>query len=141
MTVTHENVDRSEIKRASSDRSFGFVFAAVFAIVAFWPLIKGSGPQLGALALAALFLMIAVVRPRLLAPLNWLWFKVGVVLHHVVTPIVMGAIFVLGVLPTALIKGTRRGDPLRVDPRRRGKSNWVVRIPPGPSPDTMRHLF
>src|SRR5262245_65253995 len=140
MTATHENFDRSEIKRAS-DRSFGFVFAAVFAIVAFWPLMTGSGPQLGALALAAIFLMIAVVRPPLIAPLNWLWFKVGVVLHHVVTPIVMGVIFVLGVLPTALIKGTRRSDALRLDPRRRGKSNWVVRTPPGPSPDTMSHLF
>ena len=141
MRAIHENFDRGEIKRASSDRSFGFVFAAVFAIVAFWPLMKGSGPHLGALALAALFLVIAVVRPHLLAPLNWLWFKVGVVLHHVVTPIVMGVIFVLGVLPTALIKRTRRSDPLRLDPHRRGKSNWVARTPPGPSPDTMRHLF
>ena len=92
-------------------------------------------------AVIALFLVIAVARPHLLAPLNRLWFKVGVVLHHVVTPIVMGVIFVLGVLPTALIRRARRGDPLRLDPRRRGESNWVVRAPPGPSPDTMRHLF
>jgi hypothetical protein len=141
MTATHENLDRGEIKHASSDRSFGFVFAVVFAIVAFWPLMTGSGSRLWALALAALLLVIAVARPRLLRPLNRLWFKVGIVLHHVVTPIVMGVIFVLGVLPTALFKRTRRGDPLRLDPSRRGKSNWVVRTPPGPSPDTMRHLF
>jgi hypothetical protein len=50
-------------------------------------------------------------------------------------------IFVLGVLPTALVMRTRRSDPLRLDPRRRGESNWVVRTPPGPSPSTMRHLF
>jgi len=141
MTAAHENYQREAIKNASSDRSFGFVFSAVFAIVAFWPLMTGSGPRLWALALAALFLVIAVARPHLLAPLNRLWFKVGVVLHHVVTPIVMGVIFVLGVLPTALIRRTGRGDPLRLDPRRRGKSNWVVRTPPGPSPDTMKHLF
>ena len=141
MTAAHESYDREAIKHASSDRSFGFVFAAVFAIVAFWPLMTGGGLRLWALVLAALLLVIAVARPRLLAPLNRLWFKVGVFLHHVVTPIVMGVIFVLGVLPTALIRRTRRGDPLRLDPRRRGESNWVVRTPPGPSPDTMRHLF
>lgn len=141
MTATHENFDRGEIKHTSSHRSFGFVFAAVFAIIAFWPLITGSRPHLWALALAAFFLVIAVVRPRLLQPLNRLWFKVGLVLHRVVTPIVMGVIFVLGVLPTALVMRTRRSDPLRLDPRRRGESNWVVRTPPGPSPSTMRHLF
>lgn len=141
MTATHENFDRGEIKHISSDRSFGFIFAGVLAIVAFWPLMKGSGPHLWALALAALFLVIAVVRPRLLQPLNRLWFKVGLVLHRVVTPIVMGVIFVLGVFPTALIMRTRRSDPLRLDPRRRGETNWVVRIPPGPSPESMRHLF
>jgi saxitoxin biosynthesis operon SxtJ-like protein len=140
MTATHENFDR-EIKPTSSDRSFGFVFAAVFAIVAGWPLTTGSGPHLWALALAALFLVIAIVRPRLLQPLNRLWFKVSLVLHHVVTPIVMGVIFVLAVLPTALIMRTRRRDPLRLNPRRRRETNWVVRTPPGPSPDTMKHLF
>jgi hypothetical protein len=141
MTGTHENYRREAIKNASSDRAFGLVFSAVLAIVAFWPLMTGSGPRAWALALAALLLVTAAARPRLLAPLNRLWFKLGVVLHHVVTPIVMGVIFVLGVLPTALIKRTRRGDPLRLDPCRRGKSNWIVRAPPGPSPDTMRHLF
>ena len=137
---THESFDRGEVK-ASSDRSFGLVFAAVFAIVAFWPLLSGGGARLWALALAAFFVATAVVRPRLLRPLSRAWFKIGLILHHVMTPIVMGVIFVLGVLPTAVVMRTRRKDPLRIDPRRRGETNWVVRTPPGPSPDTMKHLF
>jgi hypothetical protein len=51
----------------------------------------------------------------------------------------MGVIFVLGVVPTALVMRMRRRDPLRLDPR--GESTWVVRNPPGPAPDTMKHLF
>jgi hypothetical protein len=137
---THESFDRGEVK-ASSDRSFGLVFAAVFAIVAFWPLMSGGGARLWALVLAAFFLATAVVRPRLLRPLSRAWFKIGLILHHVMTPIVMGVIFVLGVLPTAVVMRMRRKDPLRIDPRRRGETNWVVRTPPGPSPDTMKHLF
>jgi hypothetical protein len=137
----HESFQRDEIKGTSSDRSFGLVFAGFFAIVAFWPLMWGSGPRLWALSVAGLFLAVAVVSPRLLAPLNRLWFKVGLVLHHVVTPVVMGAIFVLGVLPTALFMRLRRSDPLRLDRGRHAESTWVVRTPPGPAPETMKHLF
>jgi hypothetical protein len=138
--ATHERFERDEVK-SSSDRAFGCVFAALFAIIAFWPLMSGGGPRLWALALAAILLATAVFRPGLLRPLNRVWFKIGVLLHHVVTPIVMGVIFVLGVLTTALVMRMRRKDPLRIDPRRRGETNWVVRTPPGPAPDSMKHLF
>jgi hypothetical protein len=50
-------------------------------------------------------------------------------------------IFVFGVLPTALIMRMRRRDPLRIDAHRRGDTNWVVRAPPGPPPDSMKRLF
>jgi predicted membrane metal-binding protein len=104
---THESFDRGEVK-ASSDRSFGLVFAAVFAIVAFWPLMSGGGARPWAFALAAFFVATAVVRPRLLRPLSRAWFKIGLILHHVMTPIVMGVIFVLGVLPTAVCECAER---------------------------------
>ena len=136
----HESFDRDEVK-ASSDRSFGFVFAAVFAIVAAWPVVFGGDLRLWALALAVAFLAAALAYPRILHPLNWLWFRIGVLLHHVVTPVVMGLIFVFGVLPTALIMRTRRRDSLRIDAHKRGDTNWVVRTPPGPSPDSMKRLF
>jgi hypothetical protein len=137
---THESFERDEVK-ASSDRSFGFVFAAVFAIVGAWPAVFGGGPRLWALALAVAFLAAALACPRILHPLNRLWFRIGVLLHHVVTPIVMGLIFCFGVVPTALIIRMRRRDPLRIDVQRRGQTNWVVREPPGPSPDSMKRLF
>jgi predicted membrane metal-binding protein len=135
---THESFDRDEV-RASSDRAFGFVFAAVFAIVGLWPSAFGEAPRFWALALALAFLAVAVIWPRLLHPLNRAWFKFGLLLHHVVTPVVMGLIFIVGVLPTALIMRLRRKDPLRLG--RRGESNWVVRTPPGPAPESMKNLF
>jgi UDP-N-acetylmuramyl pentapeptide phosphotransferase/UDP-N-acetylglucosamine-1-phosphate transferase len=93
------------------------------------------------LALAAAFLAAALAYPRILHPLNRLWFRIGELLHHVVTPIVMGLIFCFGVVPTALIMRLRDRDPLRIDGRRRGETNWVVRVPPGPSADSMKRLF
>jgi high-affinity nickel permease len=137
---SHESFEREGVK-ASSDRSFGFVFAAFFAILAAWPMVFGGGLRLWALALAAIFLAAAFAYPRVLHPLNWLWFRIGVLLHHVVTPVVMGLIFCFGVVPTGLIMRLRGWDPLRIDARRRGETNWVERVPPGPAPDTMKRLF
>jgi hypothetical protein len=137
---THESFDRYEVK-ASSDRSFGLVFAAIFAILAAWPVVSGGALRLWALALAVVFLAAALAYPRILHPLNRLWFRIGALLHQVVTPIVMALIFCFGVVPTALIMRMRHRDPLRLDVHRHGETNWVVRVPPGPSPDSMKRLF
>ncbi len=139
-TGTHESFARAEVK-SSSDRSFGLVFAAVFAIIAAWPLLSWHGPRLWALGIALAFLLAALAFPRVLHPLNRLWFRIGMLLHHVVTPLVMGLIFCFGVVPTALVMRMRRKDPLRIDGHRRGETTWVVRSPPGPPPDTMKRLF
>jgi saxitoxin biosynthesis operon SxtJ-like protein len=117
------------------------VFAAVFAIIAAWPLLSWRGPRLWALGLALAFLLAALAFPRVLHPLNRLWFRIGMLLHHVVTPLVMGLIFCFGVVPTALVMRMRRKDPLRIDGHRRGETTWVVRSPPGPAPDSMKRLF
>jgi predicted membrane metal-binding protein len=139
-TGTHESFERGEVK-ASSDRSFGLVFAAVFAILGVWPAVFGRGLRLWALALAVAFLAAALAYPRVLHPLNSLWFRIGLLLHKVVTPIVMGLIFSCGIVPTALIMRVRHRDPLRIEGHRRGETTWVVRSPPGPSPDSMKRLF
>jgi Saxitoxin biosynthesis operon protein SxtJ len=112
MKDTNESFDRDEVK-TTSDRSFGLFFAAVFALIAFWPMAAGGGPRLWVMALAIIFFAAALVYPRLLHQLNRLWFRIGLLLHHVVTPVVMGLIFFFGFLPTALIMGMRRRDPLR----------------------------
>jgi len=138
--ATHESFNRDEVETLS-DRAFGCMFATIFVIIAIWPIFSGGRLRLWALVPAVVFLLAAVLWPRGLYALNRIWFRIGLLLHHVVTPIVMLAIFVLGVVPTALIMRMRGKDPLRVDPMRRGESNWVVRSPPGPAPDSMKRLF
>ena len=99
----HEKFRLSGEVKSSSNRSFGFVFAVVFALIGMWPLIGGHAARLWALAIAAAFLLIALVRPKLLAPGNRLWTRFGLVLHRVVNPLIMGLIFFLAVTPTALV--------------------------------------
>src|SRR5438552_7572643 len=80
---------------ASSDRSFGLVFAVVFALIGSWPLWHAEPPRWWAAGIAAAFALTALVRPGILHPLNRAWLALGRLLHLVVSPLVMGAICVL----------------------------------------------
>ena len=110
-----------------SDRSFGLGFTAFFALVCLAPLKSGADPRLWA--------------PRLLKPLNRLWFLVGMALHHVVSPVVMGLLFFLTVTPIGLIARAMGKDSLRLKRDDAAASYWILRQPPGPSPERMRRQF
>lgn len=113
--------------RQGSDRSFGFVFAVVFAVVAAWPMLDGEAPRWWALAVTAAFAGLALLWPRGLAPLNRLWFRFGLLLHHVISPLVMGAVFLIAVVPTALVFRLLGKDPMRRRPARDASTYWQPR--------------
>lgn len=113
--------------QVGSERSFGLVFGAVFAIIGCFPLISGEPVRLWALALAITFVIAAFVAPRILAPLNRLWFKFGMLLSAVVTPIVMSLLFFVTVTPTAIIMRLLGKDLLQRKIDRSAKSYWIPR--------------
>lgn len=137
----HEDFARVEEAKAGSERAFGVVFAVVFAIVGLWPALGGAAVRAWALGLAALFLVAALARPALLAPLNRAWTRVGALAHKALTPVVMGLLFFATVTPTALVMRLvgKRTLPLRFEPGAR--TYWIARRPPGPAPETMRNQF
>lgn len=118
---THSNID------VGSDRGFGFVFAAVFAVISLWPLTGGGGVRIWAIAIAALFVAAALVRPKILRPLNRLWFRFGLLLGHIVSPIVMAVVFFVAVTPTALIMRAFGKDLLRLKFDPDAESYWIRR--------------
>ena len=124
-----------------SERSFGIVFACVFALIGLVPLLLGHGFRIWALVIAAAFLAAAYLAPRLLTPLNRLWFKFGLLLHHIVNPIVMALIFFGAVLPTAIMVRLFGKDLLRLKRDASAKSYWIERTPPGPEPESMTRQF
>lgn len=137
---THESFVREEAATPGSDRTFGLVMAAALAIVSLvnvwhhgrlWPWL---------LPLAALFLLASLLRPSWLHPLNRLWMMLGLVLHRIVNPIVMGLLFYGTVLPTGLVMRMRGRDLLRLKRDEAADSYWITR-PPGPAPETMRDQF
>jgi hypothetical protein len=137
----HESFQRAEEVVGSSNRSFGVVFAVVFALIAFLPLIGGHPLRLWSLGVAAIFAALAFAAPQVLAPLNRLWLKLGLLLHKIVNPIVLGIMFYVVVTPTGLIMRLLGKDLLRLKRDPAAASYWIERTPPGPKPESLGDQF
>lgn len=139
--MAHEDLTRDRHVEGSSDRAFGLVFVGVFLLIAGWPLFHGETPRWWASGVAAGFGLVALVKPVLLAGLNRLWIKLGVLLGKVISPIALGVLF-YGVLTPigAVIRRTGK-DPLRLKRDPGADSYWILREPPGPPPDSMTNQF
>ena len=86
-----------------SNRNFGIVFAIVFLIISFWPLLKGEDIRYWSLIISFIFFILALVNSKILTPLNKIWMKFGILLGKIVSPIVMGIVFFFVVTPTGII--------------------------------------
>ncbi len=124
----------------SSDKSFGYVFAAVFAILGAWPLIHAQTPRWWMFAVAVAFALVAIVRPQILRPLNRLWYQFGLLLHRVMSPLVMTAIFFLCVTPLAVLMRMLGKDVLMLKRRPDLSSYWIASDAP-PSAKSLRRQF
>jgi len=138
--IFHESFRREEVV-AGSDRSFGLVLATFFSFIGIVKLWHGQAEGGAWLAVGLVVFVLAVVKPKVLAPFNHLWLKLGSVLYKVVNPIVMALLFYLTILPVGLLMRLFGKDPLGLKCDRRRSSYWIERRPPGPAPDTMRNQF
>jgi hypothetical protein len=125
-----------------SNRKFGGLFTAIFAIAAayFYFFAASGRVALVLAALAALFAVATIAAPSLLAPLNRLWFQLGLLLGKIVSPLVLGSIFFLLITPVSLISRLFGRDELKMK-KRTVSSYWVEREPPGPAPESFRNQF
>ena len=140
-THLHEQLRRSEEVPRASERSFGILFAVVFAIISLWPLWSGGVPYWWAAVIAGLFALSAFVAPRLLKPLNSAWLALGGVLHRIVSPLVLGLVYVTTVIPTGVFLRLTGRDPLRLKLDRNASTYWQDRTPPGPAPGSLNNQF
>jgi hypothetical protein len=141
LLATHELLQSHRLVKSGSERSFGIVFSIVFLVIGGLPLLGGGSVRWWSIAIAAAFLVAALIRPQILAPLNKLWFRFGLLLHHIVTPIIMGFLFFVVMLPTALILRMLRKDLLRLAKDPNGMSYWIPREQPAPKPGSMSKQF
>ena len=108
-----------------SEQATGLVFAAIFGLLA---AVNYNKPYvwLACIGLAIALALISWLAAWILRPISLLWFRLSMLLHRVVTPIVMCAIYFLIFVPFGLTMRFFR-DPLR---RRRQdcRTYWVDRV-------------
>ena len=116
----------SEIK-SSSNRNFGLVFFVVFLIVALWPLKNAEDIRLWSLVLSIIFFILGVLNSKLLTPLNKLWFKFGIFLGAIISPIIMGIVYFLVVTPTGVLMRLLGKDLLKTHKIKSASTYWTKR--------------
>ena len=110
--------------KIGSNKSFGIVFAIVFGLIAFWPLIKGNDIRLWSIIISIIFFGLGLINSKILTPLNKLWFKFGIFLGNFIAPIVMGIIFFFVVTPTGIIMKLLGKDLIKLK-KNYEKSYWI----------------
>ena len=131
MTPTgfHEDLQRTAEEPQATERSFGLVFSAVFALIGLKPLFDHLAVRWWAIAVAVAFLVLGLFAPRTLALPNKLWMKFGKLLHHIVSPVIMSLLFILAVVPTAIVLRLMGRDPLRLKFDKKAVTYWQKREP------------
>ena len=134
----HENYHQPDIPLPPA-RSTGIVFTVVALIVAL--VFRNSLPVYGpACVIAAVLACLSWRAPDLLEPLNKVWFRIGMVLHKVVNPLVMAIMFAIAIIPMGLMMQCVR-DPLRKKPVLDGQSYWIEMEHDDASDSSMMNQF
>ena len=112
-----------------TNKNFGIVFSIVFLIIALFPLINDGNLRIWSLIVSTIFLFLGLINSKILNPLNKIWFKFGLILGKIVSPVIMGIIFFLVVTPTALIMRLVGKDLLNLK-FNKYKSYWIEKSGP-----------
>jgi len=123
--------------KISSNRSFGIVFFIVFILIAFYPLINQEEIRIWSVLISLLFLILGIINSKILTPLNKVWFKFGIFLGKIISPIVMGLIFFLVVTPIAFLMRILKKDLLNLK-FSKNNSYWIEKTDPK---STMKNQF
>ena len=117
-----------EIK-IGSNKSFGIVFFIVFFIIALFPLINKGEIKIWSLIISIIFLILGLKNSKILSPLNKIWFKFGIFLGKIISPLIMGIIFFLVVTPIGILMRIFKKDLLNLKLNNH-KSYWIEKDEP-----------
>ena len=115
--------------KIGSNKSFGIVFFIVFLLISIYPLLNNESIRLWSLIISIVSLILGILNSFLLSPLNKLWFKFGIFLGKIISPIIMGIIFFLVVFPIGFIMRLLGKDLLNLKYNNH-KSYWIEKIEP-----------
>ena len=121
-------MDKATISvKQGSERNFGIVFSVAFLFFSFYPNFSYEKVRLWSLVVSVLFFLISIFQPSILKSLNFLWFKFGILLGRIISPIIMALVFVFAIIPTGIIIRFMGKDPLQRKFLKNKNSYWIPR--------------
>lgn len=118
-------MNKNKVK-IGSNKSFGFVFTILFIIIGLWPLYNDEIINTTFIFLAFILFLITIIKSDYLSLFNKIWFKFGLLLGGLISPIVMGVIFFLIITPISLILKIIGKDVLNIK-KNNNKSYWIIK--------------
>jgi hypothetical protein len=119
-------LEKENIK-IGSNKSFGIVFFVFFLLVGIFPLFSNGNIRTWSIILSIVFLILGLLSSSILSPLNKIWFKFGILLGNIVSPVVLGIVFFIIVTPTSLIMKILGKDILGLKKSIK-KTYWIEKI-------------
>jgi len=102
------------MKKKGSSKSFGYLFFGLFLILSLWPVLNDNSINFLFLSISAVFLILTILKAKILDFLNNYWIKLGELLGRVVAPIIMFAVFFVIVTPLSLLTKLLKKDLLNM---------------------------
>jgi polyferredoxin len=118
----------------SSLRSFGFIVAGGFAVIALWPMVfRGESPRSWALAISIVMSSTGLIYPPILKPVFKVWMAIGEVLGWINTRIILSVLFYGLIVPIGFFLRMTKKDPMQ---RAFDRNATTYRIPRTKRPAT-----
>ena len=99
-------------------------FFIFFLIISFYPILKGEDIRIWWLIFSIIFLILGILNSKILTPLNKIWFKFGIFLGAIISPIIMGIVYFAVVTPTSFIMKLLGKDLLNLK-KNNSKTYWI----------------
>jgi hypothetical protein len=116
------------------------LLCAICLVVAARVAWRGGTPVLSA-GLAAVFLAIAILVPRVLAPAKRLWLRSAGWMKVVVGPLALVLMYALVMVPVGLLTRMFGRDSLSLTLKSSATSYWVIRDGGGPGSESLKEPY
>ena len=128
-------------KLLPSNKKFGIFFSLIFFIIfTYFLYYNYFFLSFIFFFLSATTFLLTIFFPSVLTVFNKIWFRFGILLNKLISPIILGIIFYFMITPIALLTKIFGRDELRLK-RKQTKTYWIERKPPGPDSSSFKNQF
>ena len=108
-------------------RTFSLIWCFIFIVIGILPLLSGDNIRMWAVGVSGFFLVIAFIRPIVLAGFYRIWVKLGQFVGGVVSRVVLIILFYGLITPFGLAFRIMGKDLLNKSPDSERNSYWILR--------------